>query len=84
MSPNGESTGLTSAGRRENAQDGTEGGTADGELRIRRSIRTLHKNDRRPTRRRFSRRLLALPVFAPGSSPTLDNFQCDSMTTNVS
>lgn len=36
---------LTSVGRRENPQSGTEGGTADGELRIRRSIRTLHKND---------------------------------------
>jgi len=34
---------LTSAGR-ENVQGGT--GTADGELQIRRSIRTLHKNER--------------------------------------
>lgn len=32
---------------RESVQGGTEGGTADGEVRIRRSIRTLHKNDRR-------------------------------------
>lgn len=36
---------LTSAGR-ENVQGGIEGGTTDGELQIRRSIRTLHKNYR--------------------------------------